>query len=134
MASGLEQARSEAALAQGRDGGGERVFARPIPTQVPGEYPGCNHSTVVGLACSLMSISRASSICCLHPRMELIDCCSLRFADFLDLIFAFLFSADDLATVLYTSGTTGDPKGVMLTARNQMASSMASTDPSIRER
>jgi len=29
---------------------------------------------------------------------------------------------NDLSTVLYTSGTTGDPKGVMLTAANQLAS------------
>ncbi|MCH7562506.1 MAG: long-chain fatty acid--CoA ligase [Gemmatimonadetes bacterium] len=36
---------------------------------------------------------------------------------------------DDVATILYTSGTTGDPKGVMLTHNNLWSNVQASTQP-----
>jgi len=36
---------------------------------------------------------------------------------------------DDVATMLYTSGTTGDPKGVMLTHQNIFSNVMASREP-----
>jgi long-chain acyl-CoA synthetase len=35
---------------------------------------------------------------------------------------------DDLATILYTSGTTGQPRGVMLSHRNLVANAIATTD------
>lgn len=39
-----------------------------------------------------------------------------------------LISPDDTATISYTSGTTGTPKGIMLTHRNYVANSMAAAD------
>lgn len=36
---------------------------------------------------------------------------------------------DTLATILYTSGTTGEPKGVMLSNRNLVSNTLAATEP-----
>ncbi|MBI2477112.1 MAG: long-chain fatty acid--CoA ligase [Planctomycetia bacterium] len=36
---------------------------------------------------------------------------------------------DTLATILYTSGTTGEPKGVMLSNRNLVSNALAATEP-----
>ena len=38
-------------------------------------------------------------------------------------------SGDTLATILYTSGTTGEPKGVMLSNQNLVSNALAATEP-----
>jgi long-chain acyl-CoA synthetase len=40
---------------------------------------------------------------------------------------------EDLATIMYTSGTTGNPKGVMLTHANLLSNALASNEASPRE-
>lgn len=44
-----------------------------------------------------------------------------------------LLGPNDLATIMYTSGTTGNPKGVMLTHRNLLSNAWATNEASPRE-